>query len=70
MGEQRSKVLRGLGLAIPVIMIAFGVMTVTLGGVQAAIALIPILAAHLVVALVAYPLWVRYRRGRKVDGPG
>ncbi len=70
MGEQRRKILCALRLAIPVIMIAFGVMTVALGGVQAAIALIPILAAHLVVTLVAYPLWVRHRRRRKVDGPG
>jgi membrane protein YdbS with pleckstrin-like domain len=46
-------------------MVSLGVLTVALGGWKAAIALIPILAIHVAVALVVIPLWVRYRRRRK-----
>jgi hypothetical protein len=46
-------------------MVSLGVVTVALGGWKAAIALIPILAIHVAVALVVIPLWIRYRRRRK-----
>ncbi|MEE8347228.1 MAG: hypothetical protein V3S20_07775 [Dehalococcoidia bacterium] len=55
-----------LRIAIPVIMVGFGVFTVTVGGWKAVIALTPILAVHVAIALVAYPLWVRYRRRRRL----
>ena len=56
---------RVLRIVIPVVMVSLGVLTVALGGWKAAIALIPILAIHVVVALVVIPLWARYRRSRK-----
>ncbi len=56
---------RVLRIVIPVVMVSLGVLTVALGGWKAAIALIPILAIHVAVALVVIPLWARYRRRRK-----
>ncbi len=56
---------RVLRIVIPVVMVSLGVLTVALGGWKAAIALIPILAIHVAVALVVIPLLVRFRRRRK-----
>jgi len=47
-------------------MIGFAAVTVALGGLQAVLVLLPILAVHVAVALVAYALWIRNRRRRKV----
>ncbi len=57
-----------LRIVVPVVMVGFGVFSVTVGGWKAVIALVPILAVHVAVALVAYPLWVRYRRRRRLAG--
>jgi membrane protein YdbS with pleckstrin-like domain len=75
MAEKRRKkgrIRRILRIAIPVVMVGFGVVTVVVGGWKAIIALIPILAVHVAVALVVIPLWVRYRRrrGETVWGDG
>ena len=56
---------RVLRIVIPVVMVSLGVLTVALGGWKAAIAIIPILAIHVAVALVVIPLWARYRRWRR-----
>ncbi len=69
---KRSRIRRILRIAIPVVMVGFGIATVVVGGWKALIALIPILAVHVAVALVVIPLWVRYRRRRSeaVRGDG
>ena len=64
--RKRTPIRRVLRIAIPLVMVGFAVITVAVGGWEALIALIPILAIHVVVALVAIPLWVRYRRRRRV----
>ncbi len=61
---KRGRIRRVLRIAIPLVMVSFGVVTVVVGGWKALIALIPILAVHVAVALVVIPLWVRYRRRR------
>ncbi len=66
--RRRIPIRRVLRIAIPLVMVGFGVFTVTVGGWKAVIALAPILAVHVAVALVAYPLWVRYRRRRRLAG--
>ncbi|HEY5639640.1 MAG TPA: hypothetical protein VIW01_06275 [Dehalococcoidia bacterium] len=51
---------------MPLLMLGFGTYTVMNGGWQGLVALLPILAAHVVGFLVIFPLWVRYRRTRAV----
>jgi membrane protein YdbS with pleckstrin-like domain len=62
--RKKGRIRRFLRIAIPLVMVSFGVVTVVVGGWKALIALIPILAVHVAVALVVIPLWVRYRRRR------
>lgn len=49
---------------MPLLMLGFGVYTVANFGLQGLVALLPILAAHVVGFLVILPLWIRYRQGR------
>ena len=49
---------------MPSLMLGIGVYTVANGGLQGLVALIPILAVHVVGFLVIYPLWLRYWRRR------
>ncbi len=49
---------------MPSLMVGFAVYTVANGGLQGLVALLPILAAHVVGFLIIYPLWIRYRRRR------
>ncbi len=51
-------------IVMPSLMVAFAAYTVANGGLQGLVALLPILAAHVVGFLVIYPLWLRYRRRR------
>ncbi len=51
-------------IVMPSLMAGFAVYTVASGGLQGLVALLPILAAHVVGFLVIYPLWLRYRRRR------
>ncbi len=51
-------------IVMPSLMVGFGAYTVANGGLQGLVALLPILAAHIVGFLVIYPLWLRYRRRR------
>ncbi len=70
--RKRSRIRRILRITIPLVMVGLSVATVVVGGWKALIALIPILAVHVAVALVVIPLWARYRRRRseaaRVDG--
>ncbi len=49
-------------IVMPLSMLGFGAYTVANGGLQGLMALLPILAAHVVGFLVIYPLWIRYRQ--------
>ncbi len=51
-------------VVMPSLMVGFAAYTVANGGLQGLVALLPILAAHVVGFLVIYPLWLRYRRRR------
>ncbi len=51
-------------IVMPSLMVGFATYTVANGGLQGLVALLPILAAHVVGFLVIYPLWLRYRRRR------
>ncbi len=51
-------------IVMPALMVGFAVYTVANGGLQGLVALLPILAAHVVGFLVIYPLWLRYQRRR------
>ncbi len=51
-------------IVMPLLMLGFGTYTVANGGLHGLVALLPILAAHVVGFLVIFPLWVRYRRRR------
>ncbi len=51
-------------VVMPSLMVGFAVYTVANGGLQGLLALLPILAAHIVGFLVIYPLWIRYRQRR------
>ncbi len=51
-------------ILMPSLMVGFAMYTVANGGLQGLVALLPILAAHIVGFLVIYPLWVRYQRRR------
>jgi len=54
-----------LRVAVPV-MLGLAAYVVVSEGPQGLLALLPILAAHVLVLLVLYPLWLRYRRRRGV----
>jgi membrane protein YdbS with pleckstrin-like domain len=62
--RKRDRIRRVLMIAIPPVMVGLGVLTVAVGGWKALMAVIPILAVHVAVALVVIPLWARYRRRR------
>jgi uncharacterized membrane protein len=49
---------------MPVLMLGFGAYTVMNGGLQGLVALLPILAAHVVGFAIVFPLWIRYQRRR------
>ncbi len=51
-------------VVMPSLMLGFAAYTVANGGLQGLVALLPILAAHVVGFLVIFPLWVRFRRRR------
>ncbi len=51
-------------VVMPSLMVGFAAYTVANGGLQGLVALLPILAAHVVGFLVIYPLWIRYRQRR------
>ncbi len=51
-------------IVMPSLMVGFAAYTVANGGLQGLVALLPILAAHIVGFLVIFPLWVRYRQRR------
>ncbi len=51
-------------IVMPSLMVGFAAYTVANGGLQGLVALLPILAAHVVGFLVIFPLWIRYRRRR------
>ncbi len=57
-------------IVMPSLMLGFAVYTVANGGLQGLVALLPILAAHVVGLLVIYPLWIRYRRRRVATTAG
>lgn len=57
-------------IVMPALMVGFGAYTVANGGLQGLVALLPILAAHVVGFLVIYPLWLRYRRRRVATTAG
>ena len=54
-----------LRVAVPV-MLGLAAYVVASEGPQGLLALLPILGAHVLVLLVLYPLWLRYRRRRGV----
>jgi uncharacterized membrane protein len=56
-------------VVMPTLMLGFGTYTVVSGGLQGLLALLPILAAHVVGFLVIYPLWIRYRKRRAAAPP-
>jgi hypothetical protein len=68
--RKKGRIRRVLRIAIPVVMVGFGIATVAYKGWEGLIALIPILAAHVAVALVVIPLWVRYQRRRRETAGG
>lgn len=53
-----------LRVAVPV-MVGFAAYVVASEGIEGLLTILPILAAHVVVLGVAYPLWLRYRRRRR-----
>jgi len=55
-----------LRVAVPV-MLGLAAYVVASEGLQGFLALLPILAAHVFVLAVVYPLWLRYRRRRGVS---
>ena len=55
-----------LRVAVPV-MLGLAAYVVASEGLQGLLALLPILAAHVFVLAVAYPLWRRYRQRRDVS---
>ncbi len=59
---------RALKIILPLVMLGVGAYTVWSAGLQGLVALLPILAAHVVGFPVIYPLWVRYRRRRGATG--
>ncbi|MEE8386290.1 MAG: hypothetical protein V3S01_10260 [Dehalococcoidia bacterium] len=63
-GAGRTVLRLVMRIVMPLLMVSFAVYTVTNGGLQGLVALLPILAAHIVGFLVLYPLWIRYRRRR------
>ena len=54
-----------LRVAVPV-MLGLAAYVVVSEGLQGLLALLPILAAHVLALVVIYPLWLRYRRRRGV----
>ena len=54
-----------LRVAVPV-MLGLAAYVVASEGLHGLLALLPILAAHVLVLVVIYPLWMRYRRRRGV----
>ena len=54
-----------LRVAVPV-MLGLAAYVVVSEGQQGLLALLPILAAHVLAVVVIYPLWMRYRRRRGV----
>ena len=58
-----------LRVAVPV-MLGLAAYVVASEGLQGLLALLPILGAHVLVLLVVYPLWLRYRRRRRDRGGG
>ncbi len=64
LGGQRTALKVVMRVVMPSLMVGFAVYTVANGGLQGLVALLPILAAHVVGFLVIYPLWIRYRRRR------
>ncbi len=63
-GTGRTVLRLVMRIVMPSLMIGFAVYTVANGGLQGLVALLPILAAHIVGFLIIYPLWIRYRRRR------
>ncbi len=53
-----------LRVAVPV-MLGLAAYIVASDGLRGLLALLPILGAHVLVLLVLYPLWLRYRRRRR-----
>lgn len=62
--RRKSLPRRALKIVIPLVMLGIGAYTVSSAGLQGLVALLPILAAHVVGFSVIYPLWLRYRRRR------
>jgi ABC-type tungstate transport system substrate-binding protein len=54
-------------VVMPSLMIGFGVYIVASRGIEGLVALLPILAAHVVGFLVIYPIYVRFRRRQKTS---
>lgn len=54
-------------VVMPSLMIGFGAYIVASRGVEGLVALLPILAAHVVGFLVIYPIYLRFRRGRNTS---
>jgi hypothetical protein len=54
-----------LRVAVPV-MLGLAAYVIASEGLRGLLALLPILGAHVLVLLVLYPLWLRYRRRRGV----
>ncbi len=63
-GTGRTVLRLVMRFVMPSLMVGFAAYTVANGGLQGLVALLPILAAHIVGFLVIYPLWLRYRRRR------
>jgi len=47
-------------------MLGLAAYVVASEGLRGLLALLPIMGAHVLVLLVLYPLWLRYRRRRRV----
>jgi Na+/H+-dicarboxylate symporter len=65
----KSPVRLVLRLAV-LVMVGLAAYVVASEGLQGLRALLPILGAHVLVLLVLYPLWLRYRRKRRDRGGG
>jgi hypothetical protein len=66
-GKSRGRIAFRLLMRVvmPTLMIGFAIFTIANEGARGLLALLPILAAHVVGFAVVFPLWVRYRRRRE-----